>query len=95
MCYVGPYARVGRVADRENCVCYWASAIFKHSGSIRVKKAILAISEGSIILRGLTVASSPGPLSQLFNVARNKARGEPGTRHHARDTKGRFEVESI
>ena len=41
------------------------------------------------------VASSPGPLSQLFNVARKKARGGPGTRRHARDAKGRFEVESI
>ena len=42
-----------------------------------------------------TLASSPGPFSQLFIVARNKARGGPGTRCHARDAKGRFEVESI
>ena len=28
------------------------------------------------------VASSPGPLSQLFNVARKKARGGPGMRRH-------------
>ena len=49
---VGPYTRVGRVADRENCA--WASAIFKRSGSIRVKKkATLTISEGSMIFRGL------------------------------------------
>ena len=49
---VGPYTRVGRVADRENCT--WASAIFEHSGSIWVKKkATLTISEGSTILRGI------------------------------------------
>ena len=49
---VGPYTRVGRVADRENCM--WASAIFERSGSVRVKKkATLTISEGSTILRGL------------------------------------------
>ena len=28
---VGPYTRVGRVADRENCM--WASHIFKRSSS--------------------------------------------------------------
>ena len=50
---VGPYTRVGRVADRENCA--WASAISERSGLTRVKKkAILTISEGSTILRGLT-----------------------------------------
>ena len=49
MCDVGPYTRVGRVADRENCV--WVSTIFEHSGSIRVEKK--AIGEGSMILRGL------------------------------------------
>ena len=49
---VGPYTRVGRVADCENCA--WASAIFERSGSIRVKKkATLTISERSTILRGL------------------------------------------
>ena len=49
---VGPYTRVGRVADRENCA--WASAFFERSGSIRVKKkAALTISEGSTILKGL------------------------------------------
>ena len=49
---VGPYTRVGRVADRENCA--WASAIFEHSGSIRVgMKATLIINEGSMIHRGL------------------------------------------
>ena len=49
---VGRYTRVGRVADRENCV--WPIAIFKRSGSIWVKKkATLTISEGSMILRGL------------------------------------------
>ena len=41
------------------------------------------------------LASSPGPLSQLFNFARKKARGGPGMRHHAHDAKGRFKVESI
>ena len=52
MCDVGPYTRVGRVADRENYA--WASTIFEHSGSIRVKKkATLTISKGSMILRGL------------------------------------------
>ena len=50
---VAPYTRVGRVADRENCV--WASAIFERSGLTQAKmKAILTISEGSTILRGLT-----------------------------------------
>ena len=50
---IGPYTRVGRVADRENCM--WASTILEHSGSIAVKKkATLTISEGSTILRGLT-----------------------------------------
>jgi hypothetical protein len=29
---VGPYARVGRVADRENCA--WVSTIFMRSGSV-------------------------------------------------------------
>ena len=49
---VGPYTRVGRVADCENCA--WASVIFYHSGSIQVKKkATLTISKGSMILRGL------------------------------------------
>ena len=49
---VGPYTRVGRVADCENCA--WASTIFERSSSIRVKKkAILTISEGSTILRDL------------------------------------------
>ena len=49
---VGPYTRVGRVADRKNCT--WAIAIFERSGSIRVKKkATPTISEGSTILRGL------------------------------------------
>ena len=52
MCDVGPYTRVGRVADHENCT--WASTIFERSGSIRVKKkATLTISERSMILRGL------------------------------------------
>ena len=52
MCDVDPYTRVGRVADRENCV--WVSTIFERSGSIKVKKkATLTISEGSTILRGL------------------------------------------
>ena len=52
-CDIGPYTRVRRVADHENYT--WASAIFECSGSIRVKKkAILTISEGSTILRGLT-----------------------------------------
>ena len=46
---LGPYTRVGRVADRENCA--WASAIFKHSGS--VQKATPTISEGSTILAEL------------------------------------------
>ena len=47
---IGPYARVGRVADHENCT--WASTIFEHSGSVQVKKkATLTISEGSMILR--------------------------------------------
>ena len=42
---VGPYARVGRVADHENCT--WVSVIFECSGSVRVKKkATLTISEG-------------------------------------------------
>ena len=49
----------------------------------------------SMVARGNPLASSPGPLSQLFNVAHKKARGGPGTRGHARDAKGRFEVESI
>ena len=49
---VGPYTRVGRVAGRENYA--WVSTIFKHSGSILVKKkATLTSSEGSTILRGL------------------------------------------
>ena len=46
---VGPYTRVGRVADRENCT--WASVIFERSGSIWVKKK--TISKRSTILRGL------------------------------------------
>ena len=50
---VGPYTRVGRVVGRENCV--WVSAISEHSCLTRVKmKAILTISKGSTILRGLT-----------------------------------------
>ena len=49
---VGPYTRVGRVADCENSA--WTSTIFDHSGSIRVeKKVTLTTSEGSTILRGL------------------------------------------
>ena len=49
---VGPYTRVGRVADRENCA--WASAIFERSGSIQVRrKSTLLINEGSTILRDL------------------------------------------
>ena len=52
VCDVGPYTRVGRVADRE--ICAWASAIFKRSGSIRMKKkTTLTISKGSMILRGI------------------------------------------
>ena len=43
---------IGRVADHENCM--WASAIFEHSGLTQVKMAIVTISEGSTILRGLT-----------------------------------------
>ena len=49
MCDVGPYTRVGRVADHENCA--WVSTIFERSGSIW--EATLTISEGSTILRGL------------------------------------------
>ena len=49
---VGPYARVGRVVDCENCA--WVSTILEHSGSVWVKKkATLTISEESTILRGL------------------------------------------
>ena len=52
MTYVGPYTRVGRVADRENCM--WANAIFKHSGSTQVKTMkIMTKTEGSTILEGL------------------------------------------
>ena len=46
---VGLYARVGRVADSGNCA--WASKIFKHSGSVGMKKE--ATLEGNMILRGL------------------------------------------
>ena len=45
----GPYARVGRVASRENCV--WVNPIFERSGSILVK--MKASSKGSTILLGL------------------------------------------
>ena len=47
-----PNTRVERVADHENYA--WASAIFEHSGSIRVRrKATLIINKGRTILRGL------------------------------------------
>ena len=36
LCDVGPYTRVGRVADRENCA--WANTIFECSGLLRVKR---------------------------------------------------------
>ena len=50
---VGPYTRLGREVDHESCA--WASTTFNRSGSIRMKKkATLTISEGSMILRGLT-----------------------------------------
>ena len=48
----GPYTRVGRVADRENCT--WANAIFEHSGSTRVKiLKTMTITEDSTVLEGL------------------------------------------
>ena len=52
MCDVGPYTRVGRVADSETWV--WARAIFEHSGSVLVRgKATLIVNQGSTIYRGL------------------------------------------
>ncbi len=49
---VGPYTRIGRVANHENCM--WASAIFERSGSIQVKKkATLTISEAVQSLEAL------------------------------------------
>ena len=53
MCDVGPYTRVGRVADCEDCVL--VSVIFEHSSSIWAKKkATVIINEGGMILRGIT-----------------------------------------
>ena len=51
---VGPYIHsAGRVMDHENYV--WVSVIFEWSGLIQVKKmAMLTISKGSMILRGIT-----------------------------------------
>ena len=53
------------------------------------------ISKSRTQKRVVAVASSPGPTSQLFNVARKKAGGGPGRRRHARDAKDRIEVEAI
>ena len=56
---VGPFTKVERVADRENCT--WASAISKHSHLTWVKKkAILTISEGSTILAELKPTMTNG-----------------------------------
>ena len=52
MTYVGPYTRVGRVADCENCA--WAKAIFECSGSTQERTMkIMTMTEGSTSLKGL------------------------------------------
>ena len=38
---VGPYTRVGRVVDRENCA--GASAVFERSGSMWVRRKAMLI----------------------------------------------------
>ena len=83
---MGPCARVGRVVDRENCV--WASTIFKHSGSIRLKKkATLTISEGSTILRGITELRLIDQRRQtgLKSMLCSKACTTPFCQHLSRD----------
>ena len=82
----GPYTRVGRVADRENCV--WASAIFEHSGSMQVKKtATLIISEGSTILGGPTELHLINQRSQvgLKSTLCGEASATPFCQHLSRD----------
>ena len=83
---VGPYTRVGRVADRENYA--WASAVFKCSGSIRVKKkATLTISEGSTILRGIAELRLIDQRHQtgLKSTLCGKASATPFCQHLSRD----------
>jgi hypothetical protein len=80
---VGPYARVGRVADRENCA--WVSTIFVRSGS---KKATLTIREGSTILRGLTELCSIDKLkmpSRLKSMLCGKPSAMPFYQRLSRD----------
>ena len=83
---IGPYTRVGRVADRENCA--WASVIFERSGSIRVKKkATLTVSEGSTILRGVAELRLIDQRCQtgLKSTLCGKASATPFCRHLSRD----------
>ena len=83
---VGPYTRVGRVADRENCA--WASAIFERSGSIRVKKkATLTVSEGSTILSDLAELRLIDRRRQtgLKSTLCGKASATPFCQHLSRD----------
>ena len=83
---VGPYTRVGRVADRENCM--WASVIFERSGSIRVKKkATLTISEGSSTLRDSAELRLIDQRHQtgLKSMLCSKASATPFCQHLSRD----------
>ena len=76
------------MADRENCT--WASTIFERSGSIRVKKkAILTISKGSTILRGLTELRLIDQRCQtgLKSTLYGKASAMPCCQHLSRDFK--------
>ena len=80
---VGPYTRVGRVADHENCA--WVSTIFERSGSIW--EATLTISEGSTILRGLAELTFDRPKmpTGLKLMLCGKASAAPFGQHLSRD----------
>ena len=83
---MGPYTKVGRVADRENYT--WASVIFECSGSIRMKKkATLTISEGSTILRGIAELRLIDQRHQtgLKSMLCSKASATPFCQHLSRD----------
>ena len=83
---VGPYTRVGRVADHENYTC--VSVIFERSGSVWVKKkATLVINEGSMILRGLAALYLIDQRHQtdLKSMLCGKASSTPFCQHLSRD----------
>ena len=86
MCDVGPYTRVGRVVDSENCAS--ASMIFERSGSIPVKKkATLIVSEGSTILRDLAELRliDQGRQTGLKSMLCSKVSAMPFCQHLSRD----------